>query len=113
MVGPFRVGKSYFLNKLAGKDELFQTSNGVDPCTKGIWVWVTKHPKRDCNVFVFDTEGLFDPHEQDEHIGNKLFTLMSLLTSSLVLYIEGKIDRNILSALKYPLFEHKFILLEI
>lgn len=40
MVGKYRTGKSYFINKvLLRKQNAFTVDSTINACTKGIWLW--------------------------------------------------------------------------
>ncbi|KAL1763772.1 guanylate-binding protein 1-like, partial [Sigmodon hispidus] len=61
IVGLYRTGKSYLMNKLAGKNTGFSLGSTVQSHTKGIWMWCVPHPcKEDHTVVLLDTEGLGD-----------------------------------------------------
>uniref|UniRef100_A0A2K5ZFC0 Guanylate binding protein 1 n=1 Tax=Mandrillus leucophaeus TaxID=9568 RepID=A0A2K5ZFC0_MANLE len=61
IVGLYRTGKSYLMNKLAGKKKGFSLGSTVQSHTKGIWMWCVPHPKKPGHVLVLlDTEGLGD-----------------------------------------------------
>nr|XP_060485276.1 guanylate-binding protein 5-like [Panthera onca]XP_060485277.1 guanylate-binding protein 5-like [Panthera onca] len=61
IVGLYRTGKSYLLNKLAGKNKGFSIGSTVQSHTKGIWMWCMPHPKKpDHTLVLLDTEGLGD-----------------------------------------------------
>ena len=117
VVGKYRTGKSYLMNKLflqeLKKDTSspmplemskgFQVSPTINPCTKGLWLCRrllhfedengTTHP-----VIVIDTEGL-GAFDEDENHDAKIF-LLALLLSSLLLYNSvGTIDENALNTL--------------
>ena len=101
VVGRFRSGKSYFLNKMAKNDTLFETSRKTYSCTKGIWVWVTHDRASARNVILLDTEGLSDP-KKNQQIGSKLFSIASFLTSNIVLFIKDYVDSSHTTPLRYP-----------
>lgn len=65
MVGLYRTGKSYLLNKmlLNRRDGGFQVGSTVNACTKGLWIWpeVLKGTTKEgtpVNIIVIDTEGM-------------------------------------------------------
>ncbi|XP_025144107.2 guanylate-binding protein 5 isoform X6 [Bubalus bubalis] len=61
IVGLYRTGKSYLMNKLAGKNKGFSVGSTVQSHTKGIWMWCVPHPKKPNHTLVLlDTEGLGD-----------------------------------------------------
>ncbi|XP_070294199.1 guanylate-binding protein 4-like, partial [Salvelinus sp. IW2-2015] len=47
VVGLYRTGKSYLMNKLAGERKVFALEPPSSPKTKGIWMWVCLTLKRD------------------------------------------------------------------
>ena len=49
IIGPYRTGKSYLLNRLMGKANGFELGPTMEAKTKGIWIWkgdFPGHPKR-------------------------------------------------------------------
>ena len=44
VVGLYRTGKSYLLNRLMGRSDGFPLGNKIQAQTKGIWMWVGDHP---------------------------------------------------------------------
>lgn len=61
IVGLYRTGKSYLMNKLAGKKKGFSLGSTVQSHTKGIWMWCVPHPEKPNHTLVLlDTEGLGD-----------------------------------------------------
>ncbi|KAK1153673.1 guanylate-binding protein 1-like [Acipenser oxyrinchus oxyrinchus] len=61
IVGLYRTGKSYLMNKLAGQRTGFSPRATVQSHTKGIWMWCVLHPKKPGHTLVLlDTEGLGD-----------------------------------------------------
>ncbi|XP_012880068.1 PREDICTED: interferon-induced guanylate-binding protein 1-like [Dipodomys ordii] len=61
IVGLYRTGKSYLMNKLAGKKKGFSLGATVQSHTKGIWMWCVPHPIKPKHTLVLlDTEGLGD-----------------------------------------------------
>ena len=90
IVGPYRQGKSFLMNRLIGEGcNAFKISHTDDSCTKGIWinkepVKVRKSNKEELNLLFADTEGL-ESDECDESWDAKLF-LLSLAISSMFIY---------------------------
>jgi len=41
IVGPYRSGKSFLLNRLIGCNEAFDVGNTTFACTKGLWIYIT------------------------------------------------------------------------
>ncbi|KAM7317854.1 hypothetical protein ACRRTK_022591 [Alexandromys fortis] len=98
IVGLYRTGKSYLMNKLAGKNTGFSLGSTVQSHTKGIWMWCVPHPqKADHTLVLLDTEGLGDIEKAQlekrwEVTCNKNVKLSSDLCSELL--------RNIFSPLE-------------
>ncbi|XP_029513273.1 guanylate-binding protein 1-like [Oncorhynchus nerka] len=109
VVGLYRTGKSYLMNKLAGERKGFALGATIQSKTKGIWMWCVPHPeKRDHTLVLLDTEGLGDVEKGDEKNDNWIFSLAVLLSSTLVYNSMGTIDNNALEKLHYvtELTEH-------
>ncbi|XP_017719501.1 PREDICTED: guanylate-binding protein 6-like, partial [Rhinopithecus bieti] len=61
IVGLYRTGKSYLMNRLAGENHGFPLGSTVQSETKGIWMWCMPHPSKPNHTLVLlDTEGLGD-----------------------------------------------------
>ena len=63
MAGAYRLGKSFFLNRvLLKRKKGFEIGGTVNACTKGIWIWGEVIPGiyagRPISILVADTEGL-------------------------------------------------------
>lgn len=59
VVGKYRTGKSYFINKVLLEDnEAFQIGSTVNACTKGLWLYRGVLKRNGKHVLVLDTEGL-------------------------------------------------------
>lgn len=56
VIGKFRIGKSYLINKLFFNDTVFEVSKESKPCTKGIHAAIHTTNK-DFDILVIDTEG--------------------------------------------------------
>ncbi|KAJ8012984.1 hypothetical protein DPEC_G00048570 [Dallia pectoralis] len=109
VVGLYRTGKSYLMNKLAGKSKGFALGATIQSKTKGIWMWCVPHPlKPDHTLVLLDTEGLGDVEKGDTKNDNWIFTLAVLLSSTLVYNSMGTIDNHALEKLHYvtELTEH-------
>jgi len=97
VVGRYRTGKSYLLNRvLLNQSNGFEVGPTINACTKGLWIWpeLVELPTRDGTTLpaiIMDTEGL-GSLEEGENTDLKIF-LMSTLISSLMLYNSmGNID---------------------
>lgn len=102
VVGLYRTGKSYLMNKLAGKNKGFSLGSTIQSHTKGIWMWCVPHPQKPNNTLVLlDTEGLGDVEKGDSNNDNWIFSLAILLSSAFVYNSMGTIDQRALEQLHY------------
>ncbi|XP_058051045.1 guanylate-binding protein 1-like [Ahaetulla prasina] len=109
IVGLYRTGKSYLMNKLAGKNSGFPLGSTVEAKTKGIWMWCIPHPDRPNQTLVLlDTEGLGDVEKGSDENDTWIFALAVLLSSTLVYNTVGIIDQSALDKLHFvtELSEH-------
>ncbi|XP_041928007.1 guanylate-binding protein 1-like isoform X3 [Alosa sapidissima] len=109
VVGLYRTGKSYLMNRLAGKQAGFALGSTIESKTKGIWMWCVPHPSKPGHTLVLlDTEGLGDVQKGDEKHDTWIFCLAVLLSSTLVYNSMGTIDNTALEKLHYvtELTEH-------
>ena len=113
LVGKYRTGKSFLLNKVIinnneSNKEGFAVAPTIKPCTKGIWLWskpllINNDIKEgEFPAYLIDTEGLGAYDEEINH-DSKIF-LISVLISSLFIYNSfGTIDETALSNLSFIL----------
>uniref|UniRef100_A0A8C8VPG4 GB1/RHD3-type G domain-containing protein n=1 Tax=Pelusios castaneus TaxID=367368 RepID=A0A8C8VPG4_9SAUR len=103
IVGLYRTGKSYLLNRLAGKDRGgFSLGSTVQSHTKGIWMWCVPHPCQAGHTLVLlDTEGLGDVEKGNVKNDTWIFALAVLLSSTLVYNSMSTIDHYALEKLHY------------
>uniref|UniRef100_A0A8C5PWC9 GB1/RHD3-type G domain-containing protein n=1 Tax=Leptobrachium leishanense TaxID=445787 RepID=A0A8C5PWC9_9ANUR len=102
IVGKYRTGKSYLMNKLAGKSNGFALGATIQSKTKGIWMWCLPHPKKPGYTLVLlDTEGLGDVEKGDSTNDAWIFSLAVLLSSTMVFNSLGTIDQNAMEQLNY------------
>nr|XP_016854576.1 PREDICTED: guanylate-binding protein 1 [Anolis carolinensis] len=102
IVGLYRTGKSYLMNRLAGKRTGFSLGSTVQANTKGIWMWCVPYPDRkDQTLVLLDTEGLGDVDKGDTQNDTWIFALAVLLSSTLVYNSMGTIDQNAMDQLHY------------
>uniref|UniRef100_A0A8D1N4W1 Guanylate binding protein 1, interferon-inducible n=1 Tax=Sus scrofa TaxID=9823 RepID=A0A8D1N4W1_PIG len=102
IVGLYRTGKSYLMNKLAGKNKGFSLGSTVQSHTKGIWMWCVPHPKkREHTLVLLDTEGLGDVEKGDNQNDSWLFALAVLLSSTLIYNSVGTISQQAMDQLHY------------
>ena len=84
IVGTYRTGKSFLLNRLRGINSGFPLGSTIESKTKGIWMWVGDHPGDPSQaLLLLDTEGLNDVGKGDKNHDTQLFTLAILLSSIL------------------------------
>ncbi|XP_021045059.1 guanylate-binding protein 1-like [Mus pahari] len=102
IVGLYRTGKSYLMNKLAGKRTGFSLGSTVQAHTKGIWMWCVPHPhKTDHTLVLLDTEGLGDVEKGDKQSDCWIFALAILLSSTFVYNSMGAINQQAMDQLHY------------
>lgn len=102
IAGPFRTGKSYLMNRLAGVKRGFPLGNTTDATTKGLWVWCLEHPERKDEVLMLiDTEGIGDVKKGDEGNDKAILCLATLLSGTFVYNFFGVINHNLLKTLSF------------
>ncbi|XP_012516554.1 PREDICTED: interferon-induced guanylate-binding protein 2 [Propithecus coquereli] len=102
IVGLYRTGKSYLMNKLAGQKKGFSLGSTVQSHTKGIWMWCVPHPKKpDHTLVLLDTEGLGDVEKGDNQNDSWIFALAILLSSTFVYNSMGTINQQAMDQLHY------------
>ncbi|XP_075835096.1 guanylate-binding protein 2-like [Microtus pennsylvanicus] len=102
IVGSYRTGKSYLMNKLAGKQKGFSLGSTVQSHTKGIWMWCVPHPQKPGHTLVLlDTEGLGDVEKGDNQNDCWIFALAVLLSSTFIYNSIGTIDQQAMDKLHY------------
>ncbi|XP_073513803.1 guanylate-binding protein 7-like [Phyllobates terribilis] len=102
IVGKYRTGKSYLMNKLAGSRTGFPLGSTIQSETKGIWMWCVPHPQNSGQTLVLlDTEGLGDVEKGDCKNDAWIFSLAVMLSSSLVFNSLGTIDQQSMDQLHY------------
>ncbi|XP_022352269.1 guanylate-binding protein 1-like [Enhydra lutris kenyoni] len=102
IVGLYRTGKSYLMNKLAGKNKGFSLGSTVQSHTKGIWIWCVPHPKKPNHTLVLlDTEGLGDVEKGNNQNDSWIFALAILLSSTFVYNSMGTINQQAMDQLHY------------
>ncbi|KAI4590775.1 hypothetical protein MJG53_001824 [Ovis ammon polii x Ovis aries] len=91
IVGLYRTGKSYLMNRLAGQNHGFPLGSTVQSETKGIWMWCVPHPSKENHTLVLlDTEGLGDVEK--EVIKNKKEGFMLQNEEASIKYCQAKLD---------------------
>ncbi|XP_010329418.1 guanylate-binding protein 6-like [Saimiri boliviensis] len=102
IVGLYRTGKSYLMNRLAGQNHGFPLGSTVQSETKGIWMWCVPHPfKRNHTLVLLDTEGLGDVEKGDPKNDSWIFALAILLCSTFVYNSMSTINHQALEQLHY------------
>ncbi|KAG8539531.1 hypothetical protein GDO81_020778, partial [Engystomops pustulosus] len=102
IVGLYRTGKSYLMNKLAGSQKGFDLGSTVQAQTKGIWMRCLPHPtKEGLTLVLLDTEGLGDVEKGDKKNDMWIFCLAVLLSSALVYNSKAVIDEDAIEKLHY------------
>uniref|UniRef100_A0A8C7C0T5 GB1/RHD3-type G domain-containing protein n=1 Tax=Neovison vison TaxID=452646 RepID=A0A8C7C0T5_NEOVI len=102
IVGLYRTGKSYLMNRLAGQNRGFPLGSTVQSKTKGIWMWCVPHPcKPNHTLVLLDTEGLGDVEKGDPKNDSWIFALAVLLCSTFVYNSMGTINHQALEQLHY------------
>ncbi|XP_044094580.1 guanylate-binding protein 6-like [Neovison vison] len=102
IVGLYRTGKSYLMNRLAGQNQGFPLGSTVQSKTKGIWIWCVPHPcKPNHTLVLLDTEGLGDVEKGDPKNDSWIFALAVLLCSTFVYNSMGTINHQALEQLHY------------
>ncbi|KPP79077.1 interferon-induced guanylate-binding protein 1-like [Scleropages formosus] len=103
IVGMYRTGKSYLMNRLAGMRKGFSLGSTIQSETKGIWIWCVPHPEKKGHTLVLlDTEGLGDVEKGDQRNDHWIFALAVLLSSTLVYNSTGTINNDAVLKLEYP-----------
>ncbi|CAK64544.1 unnamed protein product (macronuclear) [Paramecium tetraurelia] len=105
IVGKYRTGKSFFVNRVLLNQQAggFSVGPTINPCTKGLWIWsqtITAQNAEfpDMKAIIIDTEGFGGMDENVNH-DTRIF-LFSLLLSSYFIYNSvGNIDENALNTL--------------
>jgi len=103
VVGLYRTGKSFLLNRLLGQQSGFEIGPSVNPCTKGLWMWsnlVELAPG--CPCLLIDSEGLGSA-ARTASCDMQIFSLCLLLSSCLVYNSIGAIDEQALDDLNLVL----------
>lgn len=100
IVGKYRTGKSYLLNRFFGRNSGFDLGGAIQAKTKGIWIWVKPHPVEENRLLILlDTEGLHDVEKGDETNDIQLFSFALLLSTCLVYNATGTLDDVIIQQL--------------
>ncbi|KAM9241774.1 LOW QUALITY PROTEIN: guanylate-binding protein 1-like [Dugong dugon] len=102
IMGLYRTGKSYLMNKLAGKKKGFSLGSTVQSHTKGIWMWCVPHPDKPNHTLVLlDTKGLGGVEKGDNENDSWIFALAILLSSTFIYNSVGIIKQQAMDQLHY------------
>lgn len=102
IVGLYRTGKSYLMNRLSGQNSGFPLGSTIQSETKGIWMWCVPHPTKPNHTLVLlDTEGLGDMEKGDPKNDSWIFALAVLLSSVFVYNSMSTINHQALQQLHY------------
>ena len=109
LVGKYRTGKSFLLNRVIlnnKKKSGFLVGPTIKPCTKGIWIWsepiMVKNNNEEFPCFMIDTEGLSAYDEEANH-DSKIFLIAILISSLFIFNSFGTIDENAINSLSFVL----------
>ena len=110
IVGKYRTGKSYFINKILlnrSKQKGFAVGPTINPCTKGLWLWKRVMNAKDFGgedlpVLIVDTEGFGGVDENANH-DSRIFLFSVLLSSQFIYNSVNAIDEGSLQTLSLVL----------
>ncbi|KAM8962446.1 guanylate-binding protein 1-like [Pelodytes ibericus] len=98
IVGPYRSGKSYLINKLAGEAQGgFPVGDTVQAKTEGIWMGCIPH--QHYTLVLLDTEGLGDAMKRSPQNDSDILSLSMLLSSTMIYNTRTVIDQDALEKL--------------
>lgn len=99
VVGSYRTGKSYLLNKLINHKASagFKVSPTIKSCTKGLWLMCPPLEMDGFHLLVIDTEGLGSLSASAQH-DLRVFSLAMLLSSIFLYNATGAINENALQS---------------
>jgi len=100
VVGLYRTGKSYLLNRIldAPKNQCFKVSPTIKSCTKGLWLMAPVIHREDYDILIMDTEGLGSLSASQNH-DTRVFSLALLLSSTFLYNSCGAINETSLNNL--------------
>lgn len=100
IVGKYRTGKSFVMNRLLGQEKGFELGHETNGKTRGIWAWFSLQPDSDEAVVGLDSEGLFDTANADK-VDMKIFLLMMMVTSLFIINTERSVDAQTFRSLQF------------
>ncbi|EGR32117.1 hypothetical protein IMG5_095790 [Ichthyophthirius multifiliis] len=105
IVGKYRTGKSFFINRVLlernSNQKGFQVGPTINPCTKGLWIWKKELKSLEddnMDILLIDTEGFGGMDENLNH-DSRIFLFSLLLSSYFIYNSQGSIDENALNNL--------------
>lgn len=107
VVGKYRTGKSFFLNRVLleneGSNAGFTVGSSIQACTKGLWVYSETVMCRDKSgkqfpALIVDTEGISALDADSTH-DTRVFSLALLLSSYFIYNSTGAIDEEAINNL--------------
>jgi hypothetical protein len=116
VTGPYRTGKSFLLNRFAGRMYGFPLGNTTNPCTEGLWMWGKPIPiNEEMDAILIDSEGLsklftnnylqfltfLDSFNRDENSDMVLFAITCFLSSAMLYNTMGTIDEKAIERLGF------------
>ena len=84
--GPYRTGKSYYLSRFLGDKPIFESSDKVVACTKGMMMSTMILECEEFAIVLLDTEGTDSIRENPEETAVTNFIILSSLLSSVLVY---------------------------
>ena len=104
IVGKYRTGKSWLLNRLVGV-RAFGVGSTIEACTKGVWICpeyirIAIGGGQEAAVLFLDTEGIGATGATVDHDA-RIFSLGALLSSLLIFNSAGQIDEEAVQGLAF------------
>ncbi|CAN2390882.1 GTPase activity, partial [Pristimantis euphronides] len=111
IVGPYRSGKSYLLNKLSVDSKGgFFLGHTLSANTKGIWMRCIPHPKRSGHTLILlDTEGVGDIGKADLENDGMILSLAMLMSSAVIYNSKGAMDQDAVKKLHSMTQRYQYI----
>ena len=102
IVGKYRSGKSFFLNRclLDNFDKGFDVGSSIQACTKGIWIYNDVVEMDGKKSIIMDTEGLGSLDADGTH-DSRIFSIAMVLSSYFIYNSVGSIDENAIQNLSF------------
>ncbi|XP_056390575.1 guanylate-binding protein 1-like [Hyla sarda] len=108
IVGQYRSGKSYLLNKLSKGG--FSLGHTLNANTKGIWMKCIPHPKKsDHTLILLDTEGVGDVEKGNLQNDDMILSLAVLMSSAVIYNSKAAINQDAVKKLHTMTGTYQFI----